>query len=76
MFNADQDTPSDIALPCKTPNNDEGWCIGLQQCRILHKKVVQNNGTLTRFASDSICSKEGQTLFCCGKHDDYIHNPG
>lgn len=58
----------DIENPCTTPDNWNGKCIVLQQCRPLYKTIMRGNLSPQQrnFLRNSQCGRDGaNVLVCC-----------
>lgn len=59
-------SPIRTESPCKTPDNLNGDCIALQQCRPLYKLVRINITTEQRtLLRSSQCGRNGDTILVC-----------
>ncbi|CAH0558768.1 unnamed protein product [Brassicogethes aeneus] len=64
-------------LPCDTPNNEVGICVGIKSCKVLMKALYKPNAKKFLIASKCGDPRYDQTnpKVCCGKWGHFVRNP-
>lgn len=67
----------EFATDCLTPNNVQGLCVEIQDCKKLYDQVVQNNIATFPFIRASKCGPPKENIkkpkVCCGPDTNYIN---